>query len=568
MKFKPFSNYPLQKKILVMVSFLVFLPYLALTFFISSYYQNREVEKNNEQYTAMLHTAELMVGRSLAQVESVMSAMVNQSTIRATLKTTDWNDAALSLMFDAQSELNRNRSYLKAYGAEIMLISPNSDLFDRYGDFYRQFYYQDDAEFAAFSESSSLLTWTLPHSFEGGIPLYTSGSEPVISCWYKVNDTPFKTIGAALCSVKISSIFSPLYGLSEYGTVRIEKDGALVCCIAEGRLIEAEQAQAAEKVLRFDSQSSSIPYQISLEVPAAYTATTGYYLLAVLLPALLYVLLMTLIISIINILLKKVNLLSRLMRVIDLNEEDQRIPDLGADEIGRLGKSINRLLEKVEEQRREILEEERHKRMAQRYALRFQMNPHLLFNSLHWLQLHLAPQDGEAQQGIALLGEMYRYNLTDNSSAAVQEEIKNAEVYTTMMQLMKKEEIFLSVRCPEEIYEQNIPRFTLQPLIENAIKHGSRKDAPIHIAVTFSVRGKELFVCVENDGLPIGAEKLEEINESLLTDDARPAEKHIGLANLAKRLRLSYNGSSSIQISTAEGRTAVTIRIPWRRDEA
>lgn len=567
MKFKPISNYPLQKKILVMVSFLVFLPYLALSLFISSYYRSREMEQLNKQYVSLLHTAELMVNRSLIQVESVMSALVNQDAIRSTLKITDRNNAALALLFHAEEDLYQSRYYLTAYDAEITLVSPNENLFDRYGIFHRQSYYQNDAEFMAFTKSGCLLSWTLPHSFESGIPLYTSGGEPVISCWYRVNDTPFKTIGAALCSVKISSIFSPFYELSEYGTVRIEKDGALVCCLSQGKLIGAEGAGAAEKMRRFDSQNTGSPYQVSLEVPVADTATAGYYLLAVLLPALLYVLLMALIISIINILLKKVNLLSRLMRVIDLNEGSQRLPNLGADEIGRLGESINRLLEKVEGQRREILEEESHKRMAQRYALQFQMNPHLLFNSLHWLQLHLAPQDGEAQQGVALLGEMYRYNLTDNGSASIQEEIKNAEVYTTMMRLMKNGGILLSVYCPEEIYKQNIPRFTLQPLIENAIKHGSRKNAPIHILVTFSVKEGELSICVENDGLPIAAEKLAEINKSLLAGDAHLTEKHIGLANLAKRLRLSYNGGSSIQFSAGGGRTSVTIRIPWRKGE-
>ena len=107
----------------------------------------------------------------------------------------------------------------------------------------------------------------------------------------------------------------------------------------------------------------------------------------------------------------------------------------------------------------------------------------------------------------------------------------------------------------------------MQPLIENAIKHGSRKNAPIHILVTFSVKEGELSICVENDGLPIAAEKLAEINKSLLAGDAHLTEKHIGLANLAKRLRLSYNGGSSIQFSAGGGRTSVTIRIPWRKGE-
>ena len=115
MKFKPISNYPLQKKILVMVSFLVFLPYLALSLFISSYYRSREMEQLNKQYVSLLHTAELMVNRSLIQVESVMSALVNQDAIRSTLKITDRNNAALALLFHAEEDLYQSRYYLTAY---------------------------------------------------------------------------------------------------------------------------------------------------------------------------------------------------------------------------------------------------------------------------------------------------------------------------------------------------------------------------------------------------------------------------------------------------------------------
>ena len=94
-----FSKYPLQKRILITISILIFLPYLALSTFISSYFVQAETERNRQQYLTLLHTAELAVNRSLIQVESVVDTLAGTESIRLTLKQKDWEETALRLLF-------------------------------------------------------------------------------------------------------------------------------------------------------------------------------------------------------------------------------------------------------------------------------------------------------------------------------------------------------------------------------------------------------------------------------------------------------------------------------------
>ena len=562
-----FSKYPLQKRILITISILIFLPYLALSTFISSYFVQAETERNRQQYLTLLHTAELAVNRSLIQVESVVDTLAGTESIRLTLKQKDWEETALRLLFSASGDLAKGQVFLQAYGGAIYLISPQEDLHDRYGQLYRQSHYKGDEELTAFLEGNKLSLWTGPRpgTVSGNFPLYTTGSEPVLCYCYKVNDSLFESVGAVLCSVKIESVFTPLQELSAHGVVRVYQEGR---CVYEYRENSGQMfpktAKPENGSVVFNTENTEYPFQFSLEVPAdRIRPANSYYTTIPILIIVFYAAVMALIVGIIRILLKKLNLISRLMSVVNLEEDGQRLPSLGNDEIGGLARSINKLLGKVEQQRHEILKKEKDKRMAERYALQFQMNPHLLFNSLHWLQLNLTSRDRKLQEGVFLLGELYRYNLTGGGMASVQEELWNVQAYTEMMRLLKNSEIVLQADCPEELFPVRIPRFTLQPIAENAVKYGLCQGAPLHLRVSIQTEEAGIHILVENDGIPIGEEKEEEWNRAFSQDFPKGAAEHIGLLNLSRRLQLSFGGEAAVHIGQAGGSTQVSIRIPY-----
>ena len=191
------------------------------------------------------------------------------------------------------------------------------------------------------------------------------------------------------------------------------------------------------------------------------------------------------------------------------------------------------------------------------------MNPHLLFNSLHWLGLNLSGENKEVQRGVTLLGEIYRYNLTREALASIGEELKNCETYVQMMRLLKASSINLHIVCPEALSAAGILRFTLQPIVENAIKHGLRPEAPLHIEIRIQAAEAGFMVTVSNDGRPIPPDRLKELNDSFIRPAPPSTTGHIGLQNLAQRLYLTYGTRAALRIAVKDGLTVATVCIPY-----
>ncbi len=564
---KWFERYPLQKKILVSVSVLVFLPYLILSYFLSAYLNKAEEHQKREQIFSLLHTAELAIDRNLAQVESTIDMLANFSSIQDALRGKNRNEEALSYLYHAKEEVNKSTSILRMNDAEIYLITLNPDAFEIYNLYYRISQFENDREINALMDGNYLSAWLSPHTGTGEMPLYTRTGEYVLPYCCKVFRF-MDPIGLVMCSVNAESVFMPPLGeLSYQGTVEVKKDGACICRIDQGEIeFFPEEREWGEDVVTFGTGDVRSAYQISLYVPAANMHSTIHYFVSLLWIVFLYILLMVLIVSLLRVFLKKLNFISRMLALIDLNEDNQRIPGLGNDEIGALGRSINELLIKVEQQRREILQSETDRRLEERYALQFQMNPHLLFNSLHWLQLNMTGENAKIQKGIILLGEMYHYNLTGSDNASIGEEIQNAETYVKMMRMMKNNDIILEIHYPEEMESISIPRFTLQPVVENAIKHGMQANRPIRISIEFSWKNNGISICVRNDGIPIPPEKLAELNEELSSrEHLSNGRKHIGMMNLARRLQLSYGENAVIELRNENNETMVSLFIPDER---
>lgn len=560
---KTLFRYPLQRRILILVSCLVFLPYLAMSYFVSAYYKSYNEDKKTQQYSSLLHIAELMINDHFGQIERRVESLAVSESVKKALNGKNKNEMALTLLFDVPDDLAVGVAALREYHAEICLITSNEDSYERYNQFYHQSRFAQDEEFMAFVESSQFKTWLSPRTSQGEARLYTSTDSLMLPFCHKVMNLS-KTVGTLMCCVRMDDMFlAPLQELSQYGQVQILRDGVCIYQINSGEA-DVSASQGAEATREFTVVSGQFPYQISLHVPVSEFRSPGGFWSILLLLCPLYILLMVLIVSIINTLLKKLNFVSELLLVIDPNQDDQCIPNLGDNEINALGDSINKLLNKVQGQRHELIKSENDRKLAERYALQLQMNPHLLFNALHWLELNLTDDSRDVRTGLLLLGEIYRYNLTEEDRVTVEDELRNAATYVQMMQLLKNSQILLHMDCPSELAECRILRFLLQPVVENAIKHGLQKDVPIRIEIRLFTDGRKLTIQVTNDGVPIPTEKLDRLNRALSQDTKREAGSgHIGLLNLAQRLRITYGEAGRLKLDCKDGLTAVTVEIPY-----
>ncbi|WP_276354948.1 cache domain-containing sensor histidine kinase [Cohnella caldifontis] len=236
-------------------------------------------------------------------------------------------------------------------------------------------------------------------------------------------------------------------------------------------------------------------------------------------------------------------------------EERSRVR--GRDEIGHLGLAFDQMLDRVEEMIAQVEREQTRKRMAELELLQAQMNPHFLFNTLNSIRMR-AILKGEAEIGGVLgsLSSLLRMTINRNNEfVALHEEVETVRRYLDLVQFRHGETVKLKVQLASDAWLELIPRFTLQPLVENAHLHGLRQ-GPGEIAISAWKQPPYLMIQVRDDGVGMPEDKLAEIRSGA------PATG-IGLRNVKERLRILYGSLFDMELSGAPGSgLSITLKIP------
>ena len=245
-------------------------------------------------------------------------------------------------------------------------------------------------------------------------------------------------------------------------------------------------------------------------------------------------------------------------------------------EIERLGDAFNRmsleirdLIETVyaSQLREQRLENER--RQSELVALKAQIDPHFLYNTLEsiiWLVR--GGEKEKAAEMIAALGEFFRRGLRkDREFVPLREELDLERNYLRIQALRFGDRLRSSLEAEPDAAEAEVPLGILQPLLENAIRHGI---APRPEGGTVTVRarldGQDLVVSVEDDGPGIPPDRMAALSLAL---EGGLAGDSIGIFNVQKRLRIQYGDAYGIKLGNAEGGgTRVSLRVPARRTPA
>ena len=206
-------------------------------------------------------------------------------------------------------------------------------------------------------------------------------------------------------------------------------------------------------------------------------------------------------------------------------------------------KAQQRLLELARQRERE----------AQMLALRFQLNPHFLFNTLNAISsLVVLGRARDAESMIDRLSSFLRASLAadPDRSVSVEEEFEMIESYLDIESVRFGERLVASIELPHGLGRAQVPPFLLQPLVENAVKYAvapSRTEVRIEIAAR------------ERDGLL-------ELQVSDTGGDGTPAGSGtgVGLANVRERLRLSFGGTGGMAAEKTESGYRVTLTMPLR----
>jgi len=185
--------------------------------------------------------------------------------------------------------------------------------------------------------------------------------------------------------------------------------------------------------------------------------------------------------------------------------------------------------------------------------LKLQLHPHFLFNTLNGISALMAIDVKTAQEMILRLSDLLRIALSHSSSREIslREEIDFVEGYLNLEQMRFGARLKFLFHVSPETLDALLPNMVLQPLVENAVRHGiaARREGGT-IEIETSRREDMLFVTITNDGPP-------------LTATASTGRSGVGLDNTRNRLLQLYGSSSRLEICNRRGRVEVSLEVPF-----
>lgn len=242
------------------------------------------------------------------------------------------------------------------------------------------------------------------------------------------------------------------------------------------------------------------------------------------------------------------------------------------DEIGVLSRGFHTMVASLDRHIDEEFKARIQTQEAQLRALQTQINPHFIFNTLQAMgALALRHKANDLYDVSTNLAAILRYSLRPTTTpSTVGEEILNLRKYMEIQILRFGERLTMEWDLDDTLTGTIIPGLILQPIVENAIVHNleaSRRN--LRLTVTTERGPQKSLISVHDDGLGVNQEKLAALQNELGGPSILEADQHIGLPNVAERLRIFFSGEARLELHSArESGTTVNLWLPWRQSDA
>ena len=192
---------------------------------------------------------------------------------------------------------------------------------------------------------------------------------------------------------------------------------------------------------------------------------------------------------------------------------------------------------------------------AQLGALKMQLQPHFLFNTLNAIMVLVRQQRGrQAEEMLARLSDLLRCVLDDVETQQIplRKELEYLRLYLSIEQVRFQDRLGIEISVDDSVLDAAVPHMALQPIVENAVRHGiGRVAAPGTIRISASHTNGSLVICVVDDGPGLGAADL-------------AAGSGIGLANTRSRLHQLYGDAASLTVENGVRGVIATLTLPYR----
>lgn len=235
------------------------------------------------------------------------------------------------------------------------------------------------------------------------------------------------------------------------------------------------------------------------------------------------------------------------------------------DEIRVLANSFNNMTENMQTLIDKIKEDEGKMRRADLRLLQEQINPHFLYNTLDTIVWLIEGNDPDrAVEMLVTLSAFFRLVLSKGKEfISIRDEEQHIKSYLEIQAMRYHDIMEYDIQIDKVLYDYQILKLTLQPLVENALYHGLKyKRAKGYIHVTGEKDGEKIRLVVRDSGVGMEQEELEELRREI-ERPCQETEKGFGLANVNERIHMYFGQEYGIQIQSEKGKgTIVEVVIP------
>ncbi|MBU5671822.1 sensor histidine kinase [Paenibacillus brevis] len=243
-------------------------------------------------------------------------------------------------------------------------------------------------------------------------------------------------------------------------------------------------------------------------------------------------------------------------------------------EIHILVASFNRMVRTIEELIEQVKVSSVSEKNAELQALQSQVNPHFLYNTLDMIYWMLDEKEQDQLGELVLsLSSMFRYSSiwSEGAEVTLREELEQTRHYLKIISIRLEGRLTVICDVDEQWLDVHLPKMTVQPVIENAVKHGlERAGRPGVLRLSSLLEGSALKIIIEDNGVGMDHERHQQLKDSLAqADQSGNGETGIGLINLHRRLQHMFGRAGGLQIESEQhAGTRVAIILPLKgRDE-
>jgi len=249
------------------------------------------------------------------------------------------------------------------------------------------------------------------------------------------------------------------------------------------------------------------------------------------------------------------------IQAITKGEQTKRInTDKKDQELLLIAETTNDMLDRLESNIHDIYQLELNQKDANMRALQAQINPHFMYNTLEFLRMYAVMENqNELADIIYEFSSLLRNNISDERETTLKQEVEFCRKYSYLCMVRYPKSIAYGFKIDPELEEMRIPKFTLQPLVENYFAHGvDHRRTDNVISIKALKKDGHVEILVTDNGRGMSAEKLAEIQTKLTqrtfehTADYSRKRQSIGIVNIHERFVLYFGDRYDISVESAE----------------